>query len=170
MYSSIALYDSVAAIMDPEELKDLGSLVDFANEHGFNPESLIAPVVDAKNTRFILQAFNNLGGTIRSQLAAAGVTHENLGRIVNAFAFAPERGYAPRWDAAYRATLDLNLPCTAWAVVADVSKAWGWLNGADADFSVYMAKHLNGEAFIAFKAAWLRRCGRSLADTWERVA
>ena len=170
MYTSIALYDSVAAIMNPEELPDFEVLVDFAGNHDIDPEALFAPLVGSDNTSLIFRAFSSLGCFRRDQLYSAGVSIKEYGRIVNALERNPENGCVAQWNAAMEAIFDMKLPCTAWATLADVALECGWLDGRDADFSVHMAKYLTGDAFAAFKSALLRKSGLSVGDVWERVA
>ena len=73
MLVSLSLIDRLSRVMDPEELSQLGVLVDWAEDRGYYPEDLIAPVV-GDDARWVYVAYLSLSDVRASQAGVAGLT------------------------------------------------------------------------------------------------
>jgi hypothetical protein len=149
--------------MDPEELPQLGVLVDWAETHGYYPEELIAPVV-GDDARWVYRAYLSLTEGRSEQAYAAGLTAEAQLRILEAVSAAlPSHGLCVRWDAAVAAAE--GLPCAPWAAVADVAMLVGWTPSRD--LLCYVMLHGTDGARRAARAVMLLRDGADPLDAWE---
>lgn len=166
MYNSIALVDRLSRVMDPEELPQLGVLVDWADNHGYYPEDLLAPVV-GDDARWVYEAYLSLSEGHTGQSYAGGVTPDVRMRIMEAANAVPAaKGLCARWDAAVAAAAAVDgLPCAPWAAVADVAMLLGWCQSRD--LLCYVAIFGNEAASRAATAVMMLRDGADPMDVWE---
>lgn len=159
----MALIDRISAVMPPEELPELGTLVDWAEDHGYYPEDLIAPVV-GDDARWVYDAYLSLSDVRASQASAAGLTIDVRVRILEAATAVPAAmGVCARWDAAAAAAE--GLPCAPWAAVADVAMLLGWCQSRD--LLCYIILHGSGGARRAARAVMMLRDGVDPMDVWQ---
>lgn len=163
MYKSIALIDRLSGVMDPEELSQLGVLVDWAEDHGYYPEELIAPVV-GEAAGWVYDAYLSLSDVRSSQASVAGLTLDVRVRILEAASEVPAAmGVCARWDAAVAAAE--GLPCAPWAAVADVAMLLGWCQSRD--LLCYIVMHGSAGASRAARAVMMLRDGVDPMDAWD---
>lgn len=162
MLVSLSLIDRLSRVMDPEELPQLGVLVDWAEDHGYYPEDLIAPVVGG-DARWVYEAYLSLSDVRASQASVAGLTLDVRVRIVDAMAAVPAAmGVCACWDAALAAAY--GLPCAPWAAVADVAMLIGWCQSRDLLCHVAI---FGGEAASrAATAVMMLRDGADPVEVW----
>jgi hypothetical protein len=159
----MSLIDRLSAVMSPEELPQLGALIEWAEDHGYYPEDLIAPVV-GDDARWVYDAYLSLSDVRASQASAAGLTLDVRVRILEAVAAVPAAmGVCARWDAAVAAAE--GLPCAPWAAVADVAMLFGWLPSRD--LLCYVMLHASDGARRAARTVMLLRDGVDPMDAWE---
>ena len=162
MFVSIALIDRLSGVMDPEELPQLGALIDWAEDHGYYPEPLLAPVV-GDDARWVYEAYLSLSEGHTGQSYAGGVTPDVRMRIMEAANAVPAaRGFCARWDAAVAAAE--GLPCAPWAAVADVAMLLGWCQSRD--LLCHIVMHGSDGASRAAKAVMMLRDGADPMDAW----
>lgn len=148
--------------MDPEELPQLGVLADWAEDHGFYPEHLIAPVV-GDDARWVYRAYLSLDEGRADQTYAAGVSADARMRIMAAATAVPAAmGLCARWDAAVAAAE--GLPCAPWAAVADVAMLLGWCQSRD--LLCYIVMHGSDGASRAAKSVMMLRDGADPVEVW----
>lgn len=163
MFKSIALVDRLSRVMDPEELPQLGVLVDWAEDHGYYPEDLLAPVV-GDDARWVYEAYLSLGGGHTGQSYVGGVTPDVRMRIMEAANSVPAAmGLCARWDAVVAAAE--GLPCAPWAAVADVAMLLGWCQSRD--LLCYVMLHGTDGARRAARCVMLLRDGANPLDAWD---
>lgn len=163
MLVSMSLIDRLSGIMDPEELPQLGVLVDWAEEHGLYPEYLLAPVV-GDDAHWVHEAYLSLSEGPACQIHAAGVTPDVRMRVMDAANAVPAAaGLCARWDAAVAAAE--GLPCAPWAVVADVAMLVGWTPSRD--LLCYVMLYGTDGARRAARTVMLLRDGVDPMDAWE---
>lgn len=161
----MSLIDRLFGVMDPEELPQLGALVAWAEDHGYYPEPLLAPVV-GDDARWVYDAYLSLSDVLASQASVAGLT---LDARVHIFAAAEEvpaaMGVCARWDAAVAAAE--GLPFAPWVAVADVAMLLGWCPSRD--LLCHVMLHATDEARRAAKAVTMLRDGVDPVDVWRGV-
>ena len=163
MLVSLSLIDRLSGVMDPEDLPQLGVLIDWAEAHGYYPEDLLAPVV-GDDARWVYDAYLSLGEGRSEQAHIAGVTADVRARIIDAVAAVPAvMGVCARWDAAVAAAE--GLPCAPWAAVADVAMLLGWTPSRD--LLCHVMLHGIDGAQRAARAVMLLRDGVDPMDTWD---
>ena len=163
MFESLALIDRLSGVMDPEELPQLGALVDWAEDHGYYPEDLLAPVV-GDDARWVYEAYLSLSEGPTAQAHAAGVTPDVRMRIMEAANAVPaSSGLCARWGAAVAAAE--GLPCAPWAAVADVAMLVGWTPSRD--LLCYVMLHAASDVARAARCVMLLRDGADPLDAWE---
>ena len=163
MLVSMSLIDRLSGVMDPEELPQLGVLVDWAEDHGYYPEDLIAPVV-GDDARWVYEAYLSLSDVRASQASVAGLTLDVRVRILEAAAEVPAAmGVCARWDAAVAAAE--GLPCAPWAAVTDVAMLLGW--EPSRDLLCHVVLHGTDGARRAARAVMLLRDGADPMDVWD---
>ena len=161
MYNSIALIDRLSRVMDPEELPQLGVLVDWAETHGYYPEDLLAPVV-GDDARWVYEAYLSLSEGLAGQSYVGGVTPD----MEAANAVPAAKGFCARWDAAVAAAAAVDgLPCAPWAAVADVAMLLGWTPSRD--LLCHVMLHGTDGAQRAARTVMLLRDGVDPLDAWE---
>jgi hypothetical protein len=162
----MSLIDRLSGVMDSEELPLLSALVEWAEDHWYYPESLLAPVV-GDDARWAYEAYLSLGEGRAGQAHAAGVTAVVRMRVMDAVAAVPAAmGLCARWDAAVAAAE--GLPCAPWAAVADVAMLLGWLPSRD--LLCHVILHGTDGASRAAKTVLMLRYGIDPMDVWEGVA
>lgn len=166
MIKSIALIDRLSRVMDPEELPQLGVLVDWAEDHGYYPEDLLAPVV-GDDARWVYEAYLSLSEGLAGQSYVGGVTSDVRMRIMEAANAVPvAEGLCARWDAAVAAAAAVDgLPCAPWAAVVDVAMLLGWCQSRD--LLCYVMLHGTDGAQRAARTVMLLRDGVGLLDAWD---
>lgn len=163
MLVSMSLIDRLSGVMDPEELPQLGVLIDWAEAHGYYPEDLLAPVVGG-DASWVYDAYLSLSDVRASQASVAGVTLDARVHIFEAAAEVPAAmGVCARWDAAVAAAE--GLPCAPWAAVADVALLLGWTPSRD--LLCYVMLHGTDGARRAARTVMLLRDGVDPLDAWE---
>lgn len=163
MLVSLSLIDRLSRVMDPEELPQLGVLVDWAEDHGYYPEDLIAPVVGV-DARWVYDAYLSLSDVRAGQAGVAGLTLDVRVRIFEAAAEVPAAmGVCARWDAAVAAAE--GLPCAPWAAVADVAMLLGWTPSRD--LLRHVVLHGTDGSRRAAKAVMMLRDGAAPMDIWQ---
>ena len=163
MLVSMSLIDRLSGIMDPEELQQLGALVDWAEDHGYYPEPLLAPVV-GDDARWVYEAYLSLSEGPTAQAHAAGVTPDVRMRIMEAAAAVPAAaGICASWNTAVAAAE--GLPCAPWAAVADVAMLLGWCQSRD--LLCYVMLHGTDGARRAARTVMLLRDGADPMDAWD---
>ena len=152
--------------MDPEELPELGVLVDWAEDHGYYPEDLITPVV-GDDARWVYEAYLSLSEGYIGQAHVGGVNPGVRMRIMEAANAVPSSmGVCARWDAAVAAAAAVDgLPCAPWAAVADVAMLLGWCQSRD--LLCYVMLHGIDGAQRAARTVMMLRDGVDLLDAWE---
>nr|DAT65391.1 MAG TPA: hypothetical protein [Caudoviricetes sp.] len=166
MIKSIALIDRLSMVMDPEELPQLSALVEWAEDHGYYPEPLLAPVV-GDDARWVYEAYLSLSEGPTAQAHAAGVTPDVRMRIMEAANAVPAaKGLCARWDAAVAAAAAVDgLPCAPWAAVVDVAMLLGWC--LSRDLLCYVMLHGTYGARRAARAVMMLREGIDPMDVWS---
>ena len=165
MLVSMSLIDRLSGVMDPEELSQLGVLVDWAEEHGHYPEPLLATVV-GDDARWVYEAYLSLSEGPTAQAHAAGVTADVRMRIADvAQAVSATAGVCARWNTAVAAAREMGLRCAPWAAVADVAMLLGWCPSRD--LLCYVMLHGTDGARRAARAVMLLRDGADPMDAWD---
>ena len=163
MLVSMSLIDRLSAVMPSEELPELGTLINWAEDHGYYPEDLISPVV-GDDARWVYDAYLSLSDVRASQASAAGLTLEVRVRILEAATEVPAAmGVCARWDAAVAAAE--GLPFAPWAAVADVAMLLGWCQSRD--LLCYIILHGSDGARRAARAVMMLRDGVDPMDVWD---
>ena len=163
MLVSMSLIDRLSGVMDPEELPQLGVLIDWAEDHGYYPEDLLAPVV-VDDARWVYDAYLSLSDVRASQASVAGLTLDARVRIFFAAAEVPAAmGVCARWDAAVAAAE--GLPCAPWAAVADIAMLHGWCQSRD--LLCHLVTHGSDGVRRAAKAVMMLRDGFDPMDVWQ---
>ena len=163
MLVSMSLIDRLSGVMDPEELPQLSALVEWAEDHGYYPEPLLAPVV-GDDARWVYEAYLSLSEGLSGQANAAGVTPDVRMRIMEAANAVPAAsGLCARWGAAVAAAEGLS--CAPWAAVADVAMLLGWCQSRD--LLCYVMLHGTDGASRAANAVMMLRDGADPMDAWE---
>ena len=167
MFVSLSLVDRLSGVMDPEELPQLGFLIDWAEDHGYYPGELITPVV-GEAAGWVYWAYQALDEGLTGQAHAAGLTPEARERIIDAMIAAPaEAGVCARWDGAAAAAREAGLPFSPWAAVADIAMLLDWASSRD--LLCHVVLHGTGEARRAARAVMMLRDGAGLLDVWQEV-
>ena len=162
MIESIALIDRLSGVMAPEELPQLGVLIEWAEAHGYRPEDLLEPVA-GDDARWVYYAYLSLSGVRASQASVAGLTLDVRARIFGAAAEVPAAmGLCARWDAAVAASE--GLPCAPWAAVADVAMLLGWCQSRN--LLCHIVMHGGDGASRAAMAVMKLRDGEDPVEVW----
>ena len=165
MLVSMSLIDRLSGVMDPEELPQLGVLAEWAEDHGYYPEGLFAPVV-GDDARWVYEAYLSLSEGLTGQAHVGGVTAAVRGRILDAAASVPAvSGVCARWEAAMAAAREAGLRCAPWAAVADVAMLVGWMPSRD--LLCYVMLHAASDVARAARCVMLLRDGADPLDAWE---
>jgi len=160
----MSLIDRLSGVMDLEELPQLGALVDWAEDHGYYPEPLLAPVVGG-DARWVYEAYLSFSEGLTAQAHAAGVTADVRMRIMEAAAAVPAAaGVCVRWNTAVAAARETGLRCAPWAAVADVAMLLGWCPSRD--LLCYVMLHGTDGARRAARAVMMLRDGADPMDVW----
>lgn len=162
MLVSMSLIDRLSGVMDPEELPQLGVLVDWAEAHGHYPEDLLVPVV-GDDARWVHDAYLSLSDVRASQASVAGLTLDVRVHIMEAAAEVPAAmGVCARWNTAVAAAE--GLPCAPWAAVADVAMLLGWCQSRD--LLCHIVMHGGDGASRAAMAVMMLRDGADPVEVW----
>lgn len=165
MIKSIALIDRLSMVMDLEELPQLGALVEWAEDHGYYPEPLLAPVV-GDDAHMVYDAYLSLCEGLVGQAHVGGVTADVRMRIMEAAAAVPaSAGVCVRWNTAVAAARETGLSCAPWAAVADVAMLLGWCPSRD--LLCYVMLHGTDGARRAARAVMMLREGIDPTDVWS---